>query len=116
MVRLRGGEYPHEGRVEVYYDGQWGTVCDDHWGFREATVICRMLNYSSAVYAVRYAYFGAGNSSYPIWLDNVKCRGDEHTIAACTHQGWNDHNCGHYEDAGVICFNGSAPQTESKAK
>lgn len=116
MVRLRGSEYPHEGRVEVYYDGQWGTVCDDHWGFREATVICRMLNYSSAVYAVRYAYFGAGNSSYPIWLDNVKCRGDEHTIAACTHQGWNDHNCGHYEDAGVICFNGSAPQTESKAK
>ena len=114
-IRLRGTNSSHEGRVEVFHQGRWGTVCDDHWGFREATVVCRMLNYSAAVYAVRYAYFGAGNSSYPIWLDNVKCRGDEKSIAACRHNGWNTHDCQHSEDAGVVCLNDSIPATEGKS-
>ena len=96
----------------MYYQGQWGTICDDHWGLREAEVICRMLNFTAAQAAVKYAYFGQGNSLSPIWLDNVKCRGDEETIAACRHQGWSEHNCGHYEDAGVICYKGSIPPTE----
>lgn len=113
-VRLGGSNSPHEGRVEVYHQGQWGTICDDHWGFREATVVCRMLNYSAAVHAVRYAYYGAGNSSFPIWMDNVKCRGDEQTIAACRHNGWNTNDCNHYEDAGVVCLNNSIAPTEGK--
>ena len=114
QIRLRGSNSSHEGRVEVYHRGQWGTICDDHWGFREATVVCRMLNYSAAVYAVRYAYFGEGNSTFPIWMDNVKCRGDEQTIAACRHRGWNNSDCSHYEDAGVVCYNSSIPPTEGK--
>ena len=76
--------------------------------------MCRMLNYSAAVYAVRYAYFGEGNSTFPIWMDNVKCRGDEQTIAACQHRGWNNSDCSHYEDAGVVCYNSSIPPTEGK--
>ena len=97
LVRLRGSNSLHEGRVEVFHQGRWGTVCDDHWGFREATVVCRMLNYSAAVSAVTSAHFGEGNSSYPILMDNVKCRGDEESIAACRHNGWNTHNCRHYD-------------------
>ena len=114
-VRLRGSNSSHEGRVEIYHEGRWGTICDDHWGFREATVICRMLNYSAAVYAIRYAntYFGSEtNSSFPIWMDNVKCRGDEQSIAACRFNGWDDHDCSHIEDAGVVCYNESIPPTE----
>ena len=71
-----------------------------------------MLNYSAAVYAVRFAYFGAGNNSFPIWMDNVKCRGPEQSIAACRHNGWDTHDCRHYEDAGVVCLNDSIPPTQ----
>ena len=44
-MRLVGGAAPYEGRLEVRYDGQWGTVCDDGFTDREATVFCQMLKY-----------------------------------------------------------------------
>ena len=115
-VRLRGSNSSNEGRVEVYHEGKWGTICNDYWGLKEATVVCRMLDYSAAVKVVRvaYKYYGRVNSSFPIWMDNVKCRGDEQTIAACRHRGWNVHNCNHNEDAGIVCKNDSILPTEGK--
>ena len=110
-VRLTGSNLSHEGRVEVYYDNKWGTICDDHWGLREATIVCKMLNFSGAI---NVGSFGPGNESFPIWMDNVKCRGDEQSIAACRHRGWEEHDCSHVEDAGVVCRNDSIPPTEGK--
>ena len=51
--------------------------------------------------AVNYAGFGAGVG--PIHLDNVYCRGDELQLLNCSHNGVGNHDCGHYEDAGVNC-------------
>ena len=47
QLRLAGGNVANEGRVEICLNNAWGTVCDDHWGNAEATVVCRQLGYST---------------------------------------------------------------------
>ncbi|XP_071836532.1 scavenger receptor cysteine-rich domain-containing protein DMBT1-like isoform X1 [Apostichopus japonicus] len=101
LVRLVGGFSLQEGRVEVYHDGQWGTICDDAWDDNDASVICRQLGYGSIGFGWQSAKFGQGSD--PIWLDNVACSGSEQHIAECGSTDWGDHNCGHHEDASVSC-------------
>ncbi|XP_078665945.1 scavenger receptor cysteine-rich domain-containing protein DMBT1-like [Branchiostoma floridae x Branchiostoma belcheri] len=104
-IRLvSGGSTSSQGRVEVFHNGLWGTVCDDEWGLSDAHVICRQLGYLGATEALRSAAFGQGTG--PIWLDKVTCDGSEATISNCGHDGWGIHNCEHGEDAGVVCIQG----------
>ena len=100
-VRLAGGHGPHEGRVEVFYRGVWGTVCDDGWDLNDAGVVCRELGFEGVVSAPGNARFGRGKGS--IWLDDVHCRGNESKLDQCAHSGVGIHNCGHFEDASVLC-------------
>ena len=100
-IRLVDGSTLYEGRVEVYIDGQWGTVCDDQWGMSDANVACRQLGFDSASEARVAASFGQGPDILPILLDDVSCTGREESLQACHHA--NSHNCGHSEDAGVVC-------------
>ncbi|XP_072047055.1 uncharacterized protein [Amphiura filiformis] len=101
-VRLVGGSNSNEGRVEVFYNNVWGTVCDDSWDNDDAMVVCRQLGFPSGdAQAVSDAQFGEGTGE--IWLDDVDCSGSENSLGKCWHIGWGNHNCGHYEDAGVIC-------------
>uniref|UniRef100_A0A8C5KPW9 Hedgehog interacting protein-like 1 n=1 Tax=Jaculus jaculus TaxID=51337 RepID=A0A8C5KPW9_JACJA len=90
------------GRVEVFVDGRWGTVCDDAWDDKAAAVVCRQLGFPHVVRAARRAEFGEGRA-LPILLDDVRCSGDEHSLLGCKHAGVGIHNCGHQEDAGVVC-------------
>ncbi|KAB0338081.1 hypothetical protein FD754_024817 [Muntiacus muntjak] len=89
-MRLVNGGDRCQGRVEVLYRGSWGTVCDDSWDITDASVVCRQLGCGWA---------GSG----PIVLDEVGCSGYETYLWSCSHNPWNTHNCGHSEDASVIC-------------
>ncbi|XP_063090350.1 scavenger receptor cysteine-rich domain-containing group B protein isoform X3 [Cavia porcellus] len=100
-VRLIGGAGPCQGRVEILHSGVWGTVCDDDWGLPDAAVVCRQLGCGTALAATTNAFFGYGTGH--ILLDNVHCEGSEPRLAACLSLGWGVHNCGHHEDAGVLC-------------
>lgn len=100
-IRLVNGANKCQGRVELLHSGRWGTVCDDDWSLTNAEVVCRQLGCGRAVEATTNAHFGAGSG--PIWLDNVVCNGDEPNLPRCQNQGFEVHNCGHNEDAGVVC-------------
>ncbi|RXN29192.1 lysyl oxidase -like protein [Labeo rohita] len=81
-IKFRLAGYPrkhNEGRVEVFYDGEWGTICDDDFTLANAHVLCK------------------------IWLDNVICGGSENSIEKCVSRGWGNSDCTHQEDAGVVC-------------
>ena len=101
IVRLANGGASY-GRVEVYYNGEWGTVCDDFWGLNNANVVCRELGFSRAIAAYSNARYGPGSGT--VWMDDVKCKGGETSLFHCTHKGWGQNkSCGHHEDAGVGC-------------
>lgn len=101
-IRLVGGSSINEGRVEVRYDGQWGTVCDDLWDDADAAVVCRALGFGDTAAAFGQAMFGEGTNK--IILDNVECLGNEADLFACASNGPLTHDCRHYEDAGVHCY------------
>ncbi|XP_062421924.1 galectin-3-binding protein B-like [Pungitius pungitius] len=99
-VRLFGGGVA-DGRVEIYHEGQWGTVCDDDWDLAEAQVVCRQLRFPGAHSVVIGKDYSKAPG--PIWLDDLKCQGTENYLSTCTFKSWGTSDCSHKEDVGVIC-------------
>ena len=92
--------------MEVYNNGEWGTVCDDEWDLNDAQVVCNELGFGNAVAATRSrAFYGQGRGS--VLLNNLQCVGTEWTIGNCSHSGWERRHCDHYKDASAKCLSGN---------
>ena len=102
VIRLAGSEKPDEGRVEIYHDGQWGTICDNGWDFDDADVACFELGFTGADKALMGDQVPNGVGR--IWLENVDCYGTENNIKMCDNSGWGTSTCNHNKDAGVKCI------------
>ena len=101
-IRLMGGGASY-GRVEIYHNRKWGTVCDDLWDTNDANVVCRQLGFPGGKQAPHRAKYGEGSGS--IWMDDVDCQGGEAMLSHCMFPGWQIENCIHSEDASVVCNN-----------
>ncbi|XP_017137513.1 uncharacterized protein LOC108152581 isoform X4 [Drosophila miranda] len=103
-VRLTGGEMPHMGRISVKINGQWGYVCDDKFGLRDADVVCRELGYKLGAQEVRgSSFYAPADQNFNYAMDEVECQGNETMLKDCNFKGWGVHNCGVDEVAGVAC-------------
>ena len=105
VLRLANGTRKSEGRVEIFYNDIWGTVCAVNWDLRDAIVVCRQLGYSSALTSKRKDSFGSGRGKIRTrWLSNVGCLGNESSIDMCSSAGWGVNLCvSNDEDASVVC-------------
>lgn len=120
---------PVERLVEICFNNQWGTLCDDFCS--DSNLVCRELGptgtrkvtylgyeldcfslYNIVIFAgaVAYSFASFGRGRGPIWLDDVHCSGTESQLMNCPSNGIRVHNCNHFEDAGVTCQGERATQ------
>ena len=107
-IRLADGTNQYEGRLEILFRGEWGTVCSDRFQLEDAQVACKMLGTGTAIGFVNEHYwpnFGPGNWSSKVLLSSLMCNGEESNLFDCEHSGvggvepWCDHN----KDVGLVC-------------
>ena len=121
-LRLNDGPTDAEGRLEVFHNGEWGTVCDDRLDNRRNIAplkACQFMGYATGQLIPRGTVSRAPDSQ-PIWLDDVRCfAGSNHWTGApaeklhhCYHAGWGNNNCSHDENVHLSCT-GVSGQTEA---
>lgn len=107
-IRLVQGDVAYEGLVEVFHDGEWGTVCGRSWDNTDAGVVCKELGYLGGEGGYNHWMgFDPGLGTRVIWMAFVGCDGSEPSLVNCTNTAdpwyrikW----CTHNEDAAVKCL------------
>ncbi|KAL3974052.1 sacsin [Sarotherodon galilaeus] len=81
------GGYPCEGYLEVYHNNIWGYVGDTHWSKNTEKVVCKSTHCGEPVDS-SVTDIGKPSEDRPIWLNELKCEGDESALWECKHPGW----------------------------
>ena len=87
----------------MYYNGQWGTVCDNEWNFNDAKVIGSQLGYGPPIAFRDGAYYGQGSGQ--IWLHYLSCTGNKLTIEGCLHSICGIQSYYHMKNSCLQCVN-----------
>lgn len=106
-LRLVGGSSMYEGRLQIFYNSIWGSVCDNGWDFNSARVACRQLGFADALVAVTDPDYGNAENEEVFIINNVKCSGNEPGLQYCANSGFEYHDCLVSSVAGVICTGSS---------
>ncbi|XP_020615335.1 fibroblast growth factor receptor 2-like [Orbicella faveolata] len=80
-VRLNGTNLEYGGRVEVFYNGKWGKICQNKWNFEDVKVICRQLGFKRAV--AEFVVADVKDEDIPFVMSDVACNGNEPELASC---------------------------------
>ncbi|XP_063321491.1 scavenger receptor cysteine-rich type 1 protein M160 [Pelmatolapia mariae] len=87
ILKNKGG-YPCEGYLEVYHNNIWGFVGDKHWDKNTEKVVCKSTHCGEPV-ENSVTDIPKPSKHSTIWLNELKCEGDESTLWECKHPGWN---------------------------
>ncbi|XP_072132639.1 scavenger receptor cysteine-rich domain-containing protein DMBT1-like [Mobula birostris] len=109
-LRLVNGNHNCSGKLEVWFNDSWGTVCDDSWDLADANVVCRQLRCGLALWAPEDVKMT--QAAGPVWLDEVKCTGSESFLSSCRSSSFGQHDCDHKEDVIVLCSGSGLTPTE----
>ncbi|VDI37093.1 Hypothetical predicted protein [Mytilus galloprovincialis] len=99
-LRLTAGYAANAGRLEIFHNGEWGTVCDNHFDNIDATVACKELGYCSGI---MHQADRISDGHGAIWLTDLNCTGSERKLLHCAYNA-DSTRCRHYEDVGIHCF------------
>ncbi|KAL4646303.1 scavenger receptor cysteine-rich type 1 protein M130-like [Arapaima gigas] len=111
-LRLWGGQGPCDGRVEVFYNGEWGVICNHKWSIANEKVICRALGCGNP--NVSPNEYSSTDPPKKVWMNEISCTGEEKNLWDCPFNGWGvspcnydtQHiiiNCSGSEEANVVC-------------
>ncbi len=98
-----GGPTSYSGRLSIYHNGEWGSICDHGFFDKEANIACKELGHTGGR-ARRGAIYGQGDGR--IWLDALDCSNADFNgtrLMKCHHGGWGNHDCTHKDDVSIDC-------------
>jgi hypothetical protein len=98
------------GRLEIFINATWGSVCADNFNKTDADVACKQLGYEGAVSTDTsfHTPYGRGLAG-PVWLDEVNCNGELLHLLSCANDGIGEHDCDHFSDVAVVCIDQPRP-------
>ena len=106
MMRLVGGKGRNEGRVEVYNQNVWGSVCSNNFDRKDGNVICKYLGHPGLeeIYNKEETPSSMVRTTEgAIWMNNLQCNGNEETPFDCLQSTFGEHDCTHNQDVALKC-------------
>lgn len=83
-IRLRGGKSPYSGYLEIFYNDQWGFVCDaGSWTLEEANLVCQELGFKRGVRSTTQGFVHGPVDEDRKMTENVDCKGHEKGLSKC---------------------------------